>query len=450
MLTVAILEPGRGLSLPVASLAPMTLSLFDEPASRAPRPVTLVRLSGEIARALGPVGRVAVEGEVYRPTMSRGGYVFFTLRDRAAQMDVRVPSKVARSARIIAGERVSVVATLQWTPERGQLQLVAEEIVPVGAGAIAALIAATRARLGAEGLLDRPRRAIPVLPRVVGVVCGTEAAVRKDIESVVAARCPGYPVVFQETTVSGPAASLSIVEAMAALAARPGVEVVILARGGGDAPSLLPWSTEEVCRAVVACPVPVVSAIGHEGDRPLCDEVADLRCGTPSLAATAVLPDLAGLARRVDEALLRARGLLDSRLDGADRRLGAVDVAASVRAGLDGAARRVERAGLVLANAHPARAVRAAELRLAALDWRRPVWEALGRADGRLVSELRHLRALSPQRTLERGYAVVTGPDGAVVRRAGDLAPGDAISARLAAGEVTAVVQEVRPGGGRP
>ena len=424
----------------------MTLSLFDEPASRAPRPVTLIRLSGEIARALGSVGRVAVEGEVYRPTTSRGGYVFFTLRDRAAQMDVRVPSKVARSARIIAGERVSVVATLQWTPERGQLQLVAEEVVPVGAGAIAALIAATRARLGAEGLLDRPRRPIPVLPAVVGVVCGTDAAVRKDIESVVTARCAGYPVVFQETTVSGPAASLSIVEAIAALSARPGVEVVILARGGGDAPSLLPWSTEEVCRAVAACPVPVVSAIGHDGDRPLCDEVADLRCGTPSLAATAVLPDLAGLARRVDEALARGRDALAARMDFADRRLGAVDVRASVRAGLDAAARRLDRAGLLLSGVHPARAVTAAELRLAGLDWRRPVWEALGRADGRLAAELRHLRALSPQRTLERGYAVVTGPGGAVVRRAADLAPGDQLSVRLAVGAVTAVVGGVQPG----
>ena len=123
------------------------------------------------------------------------------------------------------------------------------------------------------------------MPRAIGVLCGTDAAVRKDIESVVAARFPGYPLAIEETTVSGPGAALCIIEALARLARRPGVDVVVLARGGGDATALLPWSDEELCRAVAACPVPVVSAIGHEADRPLCDEVADLRCGTPSIAA---------------------------------------------------------------------------------------------------------------------------------------------------------------------
>ena len=202
-----------------------------------------------------------------------------------------MPASHARRSRVVQGERVSVVGGLQWANDRGQLHLVAEEVAPVGAGAIAALIATTRQQLAAEGLLDRPRRPLPRLPAAIGVVCGADAAVRKDIESVAAARFPGYPLRFQETTVSGPGAALTIVEALAALVRRPGVEVVILARGGGDGPSLLPWSTEEVCRAVAACPVPVVSAIGHEADRPLCDEVADLRCGTPSLAATATIPD---------------------------------------------------------------------------------------------------------------------------------------------------------------
>src|SRR6516165_5448373 len=142
----------------------MTVPLFDDRASRTPRQVTLVRLSGEIARSLGGVGRVAVEGEVYRPTTSRGGWVFFTLRDRAAQIDVKVPATVARRSRTVAGERVSVVGTLQWVNERGQVHLVAEEVTPVGEGAIAELIAQTRRRLAAEGLLDRPRRPIPVLP----------------------------------------------------------------------------------------------------------------------------------------------------------------------------------------------------------------------------------------------------------------------------------------------
>jgi len=365
------------------------------------------------------------------------------LRDRAAQIEVKVPASVARQCRVVAGERVCVVGGLQWANDRGQFHLAAEEVTPVGAGAIAALIAETRRRLVVDGLIDRPRRPIPLLPAQIGVVCGSDAAVRKDIESVAWTRCPGYPIHFEETTVTGPGAALSIVEALTTVAHRPGVEVVILARGGGDAPSLLPWSTEEVCRAVAACPVPVVSAIGHEGDRPLCDEVADLRCGTPSLAATAVLPDLSGLADRVDRCLAAALAGVTIAVDASRRRLDAVDTRRALGAGLDRAGSRLERAGLRLAGAHPRGRVQSSQARLDALGWRRLAWEKLGRAEGRLESEKRHLRALSPQRTLDRGYAVVTRPDGSVARRAGDLAVGDAIAVRLAAGRLSAAVTEI-------
>jgi exodeoxyribonuclease VII large subunit len=421
----------------------MTLPLFDDQVSRAPRQVTLVRLSGEIARSLVGIGRLAVEGEVYRPTMSQGGWVFFTLRDRAAQISVKVPSGVARRSRIVAGERVCVVGSLQWANERGQVQLGAEEITPVGDGAVAMLIAQTRARLDSEGLLSRPKRAMPVLPAVVGVVCGADAAVRKDIESVAAIRCPGYPIHFEETTVSGPGASGSIVEAISRLTMRPGVEVVILARGGGDAPSLLPWSSEEVCRAVAGCPVPVVSAIGHDGDRPLSDEVADLRCGTPSLAATTVLPDLASLTARVDSALQGASATVDRVLAGASRRGTALDPDRSLREGLARAGTRLDRAALALAGRHPGHRVRAAEVRLASLGWDRQLWTLLGRAEGRLIAEGRHLQALSPERTLERGYAVVKAPDGSILRRAVDVGPGDEVEVRVATGRFAARVTAV-------
>ncbi len=421
----------------------MTLPLFDDQASRAPRQVTLVRLSGEIARSLGGVGRIAVEGEVYRPTTSRGGWVFFTLRDRAAQIEVKVPATAARRCRIAAGERVSVVGGLQWANDRGQVHLAAEDVTPVGAGAIAALIAETRRQLAAEGLLDRPRRRIPLLPAAIGVVCGSDAAVRKDIESVAASRCPGYPIIFEETSVSGPGASVSIIEALAAVAVRPGVEVVILARGGGDAPSLLPWSTDDVCRAVVACPVPVVSAIGHEGDRPLCDEVADLRAGTPSLAATAVLPDLSELAAALDALLQRAASAGGRHVETAERRLSEVDTRRALGAGLDRAGGRLERAGIRLAGAHPAGRVRVCQQRLGVAGWRRLTWETLGRAEGHLSAEMRHLQVLSPHRTLERGYAVVTGPDGSVVRRADSLERGEPVQVRLAVGRLDAEVTSI-------
>ena len=196
------------------------------------------------------------------------------------------------------GERVSVTGILRYQSEWGQLQFEAEEVVPVGAGAVAAAIADARSRLAAAGLLDRARRAIPRLPEVIGVVCGSEAAVRADIESVVAIRFPGYPMEFAEVQVSGPGAAEAVMRRAARLRRPAEIEVIVLARGGGDATQLLTFSDEELCRAIGLAATPVVSAIGHEGDRPLCDEVADLRCGTPSIAAAAVVPSKLELERR--------------------------------------------------------------------------------------------------------------------------------------------------------
>ncbi len=278
---------------------------------------------------------------------------------------------------------------------------------------------------------------------MIGVVCGADAAVRKDIESVAAARFPGYPLCFEETTVSGPGASLAIVEALNAVVAEPGVEVVILARGGGDGPSLLPWSSDEVCRAVASCPVPVVSAIGHEADRPLCDEVADLRCGTPSIAAAAVVPDRAALFLGVDGQLVRARAALEARLQTGRARLGQVEPRRALGQGVEQAGHRFDRVTDRLLGVHPSRRIVECQARLRAPDWRRPLWQLLGRADGRLGAELRHLQALSPARTLERGYAVVTTPGGAVIRQATALDVGNPIAVRLAAGSIGAVVTQV-------
>lgn len=418
----------------------MTLPLFEDPAPTGPRTVTLVRLAAEIARQVAAIGPLAVEGEVHRPTTGRTGWVYFTLRDRAAQISVVVPRPRASRSRTVAGERVRVVGALEWSNDRGQLQLRAEEVLPVGAGAIAALLAETRRRLEADGLTTRPRRPVPLLPEAIGVVCGADAAVRRDIESVVAARFPGYPVVFHETTVSGPGAAVSIVEAIRVVARRPGVEVVVLARGGGDATALLPWSEEDVCRAVADCPVPVVSAIGHEADRPLCDEVADLRCGTPSLAATAVVPDGAALADRLARASRAAGASVAARWGEAARLLGSLDTARALDTAVAAAAGRLAAGERRLAGHHPRRRLEECRRRLEAPDWRRCTGEALGRAAGRLDADLRHLRALDPARVLDRGYAVVTGPTGGVLRRADEVGPGDPVAIRLAAGRLAATV----------
>ena len=387
------------------------------------RKIALARLAGEIARSTAAIGRIAVEGEVVRPTRHPGG-TYFTLKDRAAQMPVRCPAKVAHRCRAVAGERVQVTGSLTWLSDRGLLQLVAEEVVPVGAGAIAALLAEVRGRLAADGLLDRPRRRIPRLPAVIGVVCGTEAAVRADIESVVATRFPGYPVRFRSTNVSGPGAAEAIADAMRALDRAPDVDVIVLARGGGDAAQLLPWSEEGLCRAVCDCATPVVSAIGHDADRPLCDEVADLRCGTPSLAAAAVVPDRAQLHAELAALAARAESIAGARADRARARLGGVRPAAALERGVVVARDRCGRAAVRMALVHPRRQLNAAHASLGGLR--------------------RQLDALAPSRVLERGYAVVRrAADRSVVRDAASVSTGDALDVQVAVGRIAARVEGV-------
>lgn len=419
---------------------------FEAPSggAAAVRRLSLVRLASEIARALGAIGRVAVEGEVVNPRSHPGG-VYFTLKDRAAQLSVRCPAGKAAQWRIVAGERVVVAGVAQWLNERGQVQFVADEVAPVGVGAIAAAVADRRARLAADGLLDRPRRPIPVLPVVIGVVCGTEAAVRADIESVVASRFPGYPVTFAQTNVSGAGAAEAIVAALRGLDARADVEVIILARGGGDAAQLLPFSDEGLCRAICACATPVVSAVGHDGDRPLCDEVADLRCGTPSIAAAQVVPDRAVLLATLDRLHEQRKAALGEAGQRAAARLAAIDREGAVQAGLGVAGDRLARAGAALRLVHPARLVAAAAGRLHRVEWRGPAARRCRAEGARLAAAARTLEALSPARVLARGYAVVRDERGAVVRTAAGVDTGARLDVELAAGRLAVRVEEARP-----
>jgi len=386
---------------------------------------------------------------VYRPRLTPGGWTYFVLRDRASQISVACPARNARRCRAVNGERVQVVGQLVWANERGQAHLEADEVTPVGEGAVAAMIAEARARLAAEGILDRPRRPLPLLPRRVGVVCGADAAVRKDIESVVATQFPGYPVVFEETYVSGPGAALSITEALGRLMAQPEIEVVIMARGGGDATALLPWSDEELCRAVAAAPVPVVSAIGHDSDRPLCDEVADLRCPTPSVAAHKVVPDRLGLEQRLAALAEAASRGLRERHEHVRRRLVAAEVSGALATGLERARGRLDRAGERLVWAQPGPKFDLCERRLASLDWRGPMSAQLEAGRRRLGSARSHAWSLSPQHVVERGFAVARRAGGAVVRDPAELHAGEMLELTLARGVVTVqVVAAQRTGEG--
>lgn len=423
------------------------MSLFDQPGSAAapPRTVSLVRLASQVARAFSDIGRVTVEGEVVNPKTYGGGRTWFTLRDRNAQLTVSVPGSRSRYCRVVHGERVAVTGTVAFLPERGQVQLVAEEVSPVGAGAIAAMVADARAALAADGLIGRPRRALPLLPRKVGVVCGAEAAVRADIESVAAERMPGYPIRFMEVSVSGPGAPESIMEGLRRVCEDRDVEVVIIARGGGDAAQLLPFSNEALCRAICAARVPVVVAIGHEGDRPLCDEIADRRCATPSLAAAAVIPSRAELDGRLAALFERAGASWSARWEAAHHRLAQADPMDALEAGCLAAAQRLARDHDRLQFADPGRRVAESRRLLERIDVHSGFAHRLSRAAGQLRDRQHTLLALDPDRVLARGYAVVRDSGGRVVRSASAAGAGDRLEVTLAEGGLSVTVKEARP-----
>jgi len=396
------------------------VSLFDpSDVANEPRRVSLVRLAGEITRSLAPVGRIAVDGEVHS-AKAYNSRRYFTLRDRNARISVTVAARNVRHCKVEDGEAVRVTGVLVWENQRGELRLDAQSVEPRGEGAVAAVISQARERLQAEGVLDRVRRELPRLPRVIGVICGQEAAVRKDIESVIATRFADYPVVFRTCPVSGPSAATALVDAVIDLDGRPEVDVIILARGGGDATELLPFSDEDLCRAVAACVTPTVSAIGHDGDRPLLDDVADHRCGTPSIAAALVVPSEAELRGELDYWLEAAFANAAGRVERADRQLNAYAPARALDASIANATQRLERAESRLVNAHPK--------------------SRLDACLARLTGFRETLHALDPARVLDRGYAVVRTAAGAVVRDVAQLTTKDTVSIRVASGEFEAEV----------
>jgi len=386
-----------------------------------PRRLSLARLAVELARSVSTIGMVTTVGEVNRPSRGQTGRIWFTLKERSTQIRVSVSAARARGQIIEAGEQVEITGTIVWLGERGEAQLEAMSIVPVGAGAIAARILATRRQLAAEGILDRPRRAIPLLPQMVGVVCGTDAAVRHDIESVVVSRFAGYPVRFLETTVQGPMAVDSIIRALDVLDRDASVSVIILARGGGDATALLPFSDEAVCRAIAACTKPVVSAIGHDADRPLSDEVADLRCGTPSIAAATVIPDYRALVADLDGQIAYAANIAERRLTRHDTQLERLDPRVVVRNMVERKSHQLTMATSRLAGRHPG--------------------ERLANATKNLDLLMSKSQLLSPQHVLNRGYAIVKA--GALaVRDPSDVTDGQQLDVVVARGSLSVIVQK--------
>jgi exodeoxyribonuclease VII large subunit len=350
-----------------------------------------------------------VEGEVTEFRRQQGWQsVFFTLKDSTdgACLPVSMPRGRFDGLRLelADGMTVHVFGRPELYEARGVFQLRALTIEPLGLGAILAGLERLKQKLAAEGLFAADRkRPLPVLARRIGVLTGNEAAAKRDFVTAVQSRFPAANLLVAQTYVQGQAAPAAIAATLQALAREPDVDVIVLTRGGGGFEDLLPFSDERVVRAVAECDVPVVSAVGHEQDTPLCDHAADVRASTPTAAARLVVPDerelrerlesaRAALARGAGTALERARGSLTrdrERLDRAPTLL-----VERKRAGLEGLAGR--------------------------------------------------LQTLSPQKTLARGYAIVRTDNG-IVRSSTELETGGRVDVELGEGSFGARVEETKP-----
>ncbi len=400
--------------------------------AESPVPVRMVLqlVGGWVSR----LGRIWVDGEIAE-CARRGGTVFLTLRDPAAAVSVRVVCTravfEATNPAPSEGARVVVYAKPDFNATRGSFALTALDIRPVGIGELLARLEQLRHKLAAEGLFSPERkRRLPFLPRVIGLICGRDSAAQRDVQRIAARRWPAVRFRVEQTAVQGPYAAGEVIEALHRLDGAPGVDVIIIARGGGSLEDLLPFSDESLIRAVAACRTPVVSAIGHEQDTPLLDHVADLRAATPTDAAKRVVPDVTEQLSLVAGLRDRARRCVRGRIERETSWLAAVTSRPAI--------------------ADPVREVERHQEQVAALTQRarRCIGAALSRAGDDVAHTRARLLALSPASTLRRGYAIVQHADDGVVRGATEVSAGEPLTVRFADDQLSVTASP--PPGKRP
>ncbi|HEU4329499.1 MAG TPA: exodeoxyribonuclease VII large subunit [Lapillicoccus sp.] len=400
----------------------MTASLPDKAAdTSAEQPWPVRVLSLKILEYVEKMPQLWVEGQVVQVNV-RGSTAYLTLRDPDVDMSlsatVSVHAIAAMGAPLDEGARVVLQAKPAFWPKRGTLVLDARQIRPVGVGDLLARIEILKQRLAQEGMFDADRkRPLPFLPRRVGLVTGRASAAEKDVVENARRRWPSVVFTIHEVAVQGSSAVTEVSAAVRELDADPEVDVIVIARGGGAAEELLPFSNETLLRVVAEAVTPIVSAIGHDVDTPLLDFVADWRASTPTDAGRRVVPDAEAERAGAEQARHRLTRALARRLDHERHVLDAL------------------RSRPVLADP-TALVTRQRELVLALRGRSRERMTArVLRAD----DEVRHLgarvRSLSPQSTLERGYAVVQHRDGRVVLSRDEVERDELLRVRVARGD---------------
>jgi len=377
------------------------------------------------------VGRLWVAGEISNLRRPASGHVYFTLKDADGQLRAALFRGTARRLPFEPEEGMEVVVYAEVTvyAPRGELQLVVRALEPRGAGALQLAFEQLRRRLEAEGLFEPDRkRALPRLPRRVGLVTSRSGAALRDVLEVSRRRLPSLPLLLAPCRVQGLGAEEEIADALATLDAVGGVDVILLVRGGGSLEDLQPFNTERVARAVAGCTTPVVCGVGHEVDVTIADLAADARAPTPSAAAELAIPDRRELAAGVAWRRARLERALRGRLAG--WRASLAHHERVLRAHAPGRRVAAGRARWDAARRALVRAVRA----------------RLERGRARLERGAAGLDSLSPLAVLGRGYALVRREaDGAIVREARDAPPGTRLAVRVARAELAAEVTSARP-----
>jgi exodeoxyribonuclease VII large subunit len=373
------------------------------------------------------VGRLWIAGEVSNLRRAGSGHFYFTLKDDRAQVRAVLFRGTAQRLRFEPEEGMEVLVYGEVTvyEERGDLQVLVRMLEPRGLGALQMAFEQLRARLEAEGLFDpAAKRGVPAHPCAVGVVTSPEGAALHDVLEVSGRRSPWTPIVISPTRVQGEGAEADIATALAHVAARKGVDVILLVRGGGSLEDLVAFNSEAVARAIRAAPVPVVAGVGHETDVTIADLAADARAPTPSAAAMLAFPDRAALRVQLGRDVGRLVRAMGSVLGDLRARLGHEWQA--LRAHAPRARLVAQRARLDAASALLERSIR----------------RAIERARDRLAAGAGRLDSLSPLAVLGRGYAIVRlGPGGAVVRSPAQVKVGDGLHVRVAEGEIEATVR---------
>jgi exodeoxyribonuclease VII large subunit len=397
-----------------------------ETSSESPAPVRVV--SEAIKEYIDRLGPIWIEGEISELNERSGGMAFMRLRDTSADMSISVmcyKTVLANVQPLPANARVVIHAKPSWFTKNGSLTMSAKEIRQVGVGELLARLEALKETLALEGLFSADRKiALPRLPRTVGLICGRNTDAEKDVVENARRRWPSVQFEIREVAVQGAAAVVEVSAALAELEANPEVDVIIITRGGGSFEDLLPFSDESLVRLAASCTTPIVSAIGHEKDSPLLDLVADYRASTPTDAAKRVVPDIAQEISDIE----KIRDRMYRRL------VATIDYELNQIAQLRNRPVMKDPGVMVTSRRDEIKGWRDRSIRSFASLLEIEKKELKGVRD--------HLRSLSPQSTMDRGYAVVQLEDGSIVRDASKAKAGTRLRIRVAKGETSATVNQ--------